>query len=139
MRAVGWSMRAHLRITTLSRVPTVSIVDDDDSVRGATARFVRLHGFLVHAFASAEEFLQSAVVDETACLITDVQMPGMSGYELQRRLIADGRRIPVIFITAFPQEGSRAKALKAGAIGFLTKPFDGNTLIGRLREAMKTG
>ncbi|WP_299638422.1 response regulator [Devosia sp.] len=132
-------MRAHLRITTLSRVPTVSIVDDDDSVRGATARFVRLHGFLVHAFASAEEFLQSAVVDETACLITDVQMPGMSGYELQRRLIADGRRIPVIFITAFPQEGSRAKALKAGAIGFLTKPFDGNTLIGRLREAMKTG
>lgn len=125
------------RITTLKRTPVVSIVDDDDSVRGATARYVRLHGFVVHTFASAEEFLQSTVVDETDCLITDVRMPGMSGIELQDRLIAEGRRIPIIFITAYPEEGSRAKALHAGALDFLTKPFEGKTLIGRVQEAMK--
>jgi FixJ family two-component response regulator len=72
------------------------------------------------------------------CLIADVQMPGMSGVELQSRLIAEGRRLPIIFITAFPDESVRARALKAGAICFLTKPFDGPTLIRHLDEALKT-
>ena len=127
---------AFARIGLLSSAPVVSIVDDDESVRVATAKLVRLHGFVAHAFASAEEFLAVARLDDTSCLITDVKMPGMSGVELQGRLIAQGKRIPVIFITAFPQEASRARALQAGAAGFLTKPFDGQTLIGLVRGAL---
>ena len=131
--------RATSRTTLLSKLPLVSIVDDDDAVRSATTRLVRLHGFSARAFASAEEFLHSAALDETACLITDLQMPGMSGTELRDRLLAQGRRIPVIFITAFPPEGCRAKALEAGAAGFLTKPFAGESLIACLRKAVAAG
>lgn len=109
---------------------------DDAAVRSATMRLVRLHGFSARAFASAEEFLRSAALDETACLITDMQMPGMSGTDLRDRLLAQGRRIPVIFITAFPPEGGRAKALGAGAAGFLTKPFAGESLIACVRKAV---
>ena len=98
----------------------ISIVDDDASVRVATDRLVRSLGYVAHAFASADEFLRSAEADETSCLI------------------AEGRRLPIIFITAFPDESVRARALKAGAICFLTKPFDGPTLIRHLDEALKT-
>ena len=126
-----------LRINQLSSDPVISIVDDDESVRLATAKLVRLHGFVAYGFASAQEFLQSPYISDTSCLITDVRMPGMSGIDLQRRLLDQGRRIPVIFITAFPGEGSHARALEAGAAGFLTKPFDGQTLITCLREALK--
>jgi FixJ family two-component response regulator len=98
---------------------------------------VHLHGFVVRAFGSAEEFLQSPDVGDTECLITDVRMPGMSGIELQDHLIAQGHQIPVIFITAFPEEPSRIKALAAGAIAFLNKPFDGATLIRCLHEALQ--
>jgi FixJ family two-component response regulator len=122
----------------LSGIPVISIVDDDASVRVATDRLVRSLGYVAHAFASADEFLRSAEANETLCLIADVQMPGMSGVELQSRLIAEGRRLPIIFITAFPDESVRARALKAGAICFLTKPFDGPTLIRHLDEALKT-
>ena len=115
------------RIGTLSSAPIVSIVDDDESVRVATTKLVRVHGFMAHGFASAEEFLQSPRAKETSCLITDVRMPGMSGVDLQSHLIAQGRRVPVIFITAFPEEGSQKRALAAGAVCFLTKPFDGQT------------
>ena len=125
------------RIGRLSSAPIVTIVDDDESVRLATAKFVRLHGFAAYEFASAEEFLQSPRAGDTSCLITDVRMPGMSGVELQCHLIAQGKRVPVIFITAFPEENSRARALAAGATCFLTKPFDGKTLIGCVREALK--
>jgi FixJ family two-component response regulator len=121
----------------LSRVPVISIVDDDTSVRLATNRLVRSLGYVAQGFASADEFLRSAEADETSCLILDVQMPGMSGVELQHRLIADGRCLPIIFITAFPDENVRARALKAGAIGVLTKPFDGSTLIRHLDTALK--
>lgn len=124
-------------LSRLSGAPVVSIVDDDESVRLATAKLVRLHGFVAHAFASAEEFLRSPHVSDTSCLITDVKMLGMSGVDLQRQLIAQGRRVPVIFVTAFPEEHSHARALAAGAAGFLTKPFDGRTLINCLYEALK--
>jgi FixJ family two-component response regulator len=117
--------------------PIVSIVDDDASVRVATAKLVRLHGFVAYAFASAEEFLQSSRVGETSCLITDMRMPGMSGVDLQSHLIAQGKRVPVIFITAFPEESSQARAMAEGAVCFLTKPFDGQTLVDCLREALK--
>jgi FixJ family two-component response regulator len=106
-------------------------------VRVATVKLVRLHGFVAYGFASAEEFLRSAHAGDTSCLITDVRMPGMSGVDLQSHLIAQGSRVPVIFITAFPEQSSQTRALAAGAVCFLTKPFDGQTLINCLSEAVK--
>jgi FixJ family two-component response regulator len=115
----------------------ISIVDDDECVRESTAQLIRSLGYDAAAFASAEEFLQSGQVRNTACLITDVQMPGVSGVELQRRLLADGHRVPIIFITAFPDERIRARVLGAGAIGFLSKPYHEESLIGCLGAALK--
>jgi FixJ family two-component response regulator len=115
----------------------VSIVDDDASVRVATARLVRVHGFETRVFASAEEFLDSPALDETSCLITDIRMPGMSGADLQGYLISHGRRFPVIFMTAFGDERSIAAIRAAGAAGLLTKPFDGQRLINCLNDAFK--
>ena len=125
------------RIDTLSASPVISIVDDDESVRVATTRLVRLYGFVAHGFSSAEEFLSSPQARDASCLITDLRMPGMSGVELQSHLIAQGRRVPVIFITAFPEADSEKRALAAGAVCFLTKPFDGQTLINYLSKALK--
>jgi FixJ family two-component response regulator len=95
----------------------ISIVDDDEAMREATKGLIRSLGYQVTTFASAEEFLQSDNVDETSCLIADVQMPGLSGIELQRDLIARGFKMPTIFITAFPEERTRCRALTAGAFG----------------------
>jgi FixJ family two-component response regulator len=106
-------------------------------VRVATTKLVRLHGFSTFSFASAEAFLQSPRLADTACLITDMRMPGMTGVELQSRLIAEGLRMPVIFVTAFPEESSRTAALQAGAVGFLSKPFDSNILIDCVRRAVQ--
>jgi FixJ family two-component response regulator len=105
-------------------VPLISIVDDDDTVRGATESLVRSLGFESRTFASAEAFLQSSSLPETRCLILDVQMPNMSGIELQERLSELGFEIPIIFITAYPDDGVRQRALQAGAIAFLLKPFE---------------
>jgi len=115
----------------------ISIVDDDECVRESTAQLIRSLGYDATAFASAEEFLQSGQVRNTSCLITDVQMPGVSGIELQRRLLADGHRLPIIFITAFPDDRVRARALGAGAVGFLNKPYHEESLIGRLGVALQ--
>jgi FixJ family two-component response regulator len=120
----------------LGQLPVISIIDDDASVRIATDRLVRSLGYVTHTFASADEFLRSPQVDTTSCVIADVQMPGMSGLELQDLLRAQGRRLPIVFITAFPEENVRARAIAAGAIGFLTKPFDGATLIKSLEAAL---
>jgi FixJ family two-component response regulator len=99
----------------LSKVPMISIVDDDRSLREATKGLVRSFGYGADAFASAEEFLQSDRVNDSSCLILDVNMPGLSGIELQSQLIARGNRMPIIFITAVPEETIRAKAIEAGA------------------------
>ena len=115
----------------------ISIIDDDASVRAATNNLVRSLGYTVHTFASAETFLHSAQLNDTSCAIADVQMPTLSGIELQSHLRAKGCRVPFIFITAFPEESVRARALKDGAIGFLTKPFDGGTLISCLNTALE--
>jgi FixJ family two-component response regulator len=115
----------------------ISIVDDDESIREATKCLVRSLGYEAATFCSAEEFLGSGRVKLTACLITDVQMPGLSGVELQDRMIADGHRVPVIFITAFPDERIRRRVFQAGAIGFLDKPFSEDQLIEHLNVAMK--
>lgn len=123
--------------TILPKIPVISIIDDDASVRVATNSLVRSLGYTVNTFASAEEFLRSAHLNDTSCVIADVQMPAMSGVELQALLLTQGQRVPFIFITAFPEETIRARALKAGAIGFLTKPFDGRTLIRCLDTALE--
>jgi FixJ family two-component response regulator len=120
----------------LTKVPVISIVDDDESVRVATKDLVRSLGYATATFSSAEEFLRSSRLDDTACLITDLQMPGMSGLELQRRLLARGCSLPIIFMTAFPEARSRAQALAAGALGFLSKPLDDELLVSYLGEAL---
>ena len=115
----------------------ISIVDDNESARESTRSLIRSLGHLAFTFSSAEEFLNSDSVRKTSCLITDIQMPGMSGIELQRRLIAEGIRIPIIFITGFPETSLRARVLEAGAVGFLSKPFEESSLIGCLDAALK--
>src|ERR1700730_13621171 len=107
----------------------IAIVDDDESIRLMTASLLRSFGFNAQGFASAEEFLQSPELGETSCLISDVQMPGISGLELQSRLASTNRRTPIILITAFPDPQIQERALAGGAVCFLTKPFDGQTLI----------
>jgi FixJ family two-component response regulator len=116
--------------------PTISIVDDDASVRAATESLVRSLGFTARTFASAAEFLCSPYLEATACVIADVAMPDMSGVEMQDALIERGSRLPVIFITAFPEERTRKRALDAGAVGFLSKPFDACTMIDCLDKAL---
>ncbi len=102
----------------------ISIVDDDAFVREATADFIDSLGYAVRTFPSAEEFLASGHLQNTKCLITDLQMPGLDGLQLQDCVLRRGYRIPIIFITAFPKESARARAVDAGAVAFLTKPFD---------------
>jgi FixJ family two-component response regulator len=114
----------------------ISIVDDDKSVRDATRTLIRSLGHSASTFSSAEEFLESGRLCDTSCLIVDVQMPGMSGIELQDHLIARGDCPPVIFVTAFPDGGVQERALGAGAIGFLTKPFSEECLIACLDRAL---
>jgi FixJ family two-component response regulator len=106
-------------------------------VRATTDSLVRSLGYIVHTFASAEEFLRSNRLDDLSCVIADVQMPGMSGVELQAYLLTRGYRVPFIFFTAFPDERIRAQALRAGAICYLTKPFDGDSLVQGLQAALK--
>jgi FixJ family two-component response regulator len=115
----------------------ISIVDDDESVRESAKWLIQSLGYDTETFASAEEFLSSDRVRDTACLITDVKMTGMSGVELQSHLLANGYRTPVIFMTAFPGERVRARALKAGAVGFLSKPFEEGSLIACLDKALQ--
>jgi FixJ family two-component response regulator len=125
------------RVCQLSNLEIISIVDDDASARVATDRLVRSLGWRARTFASCEEFLQSPQLEDTQCLVTDVQMPRVDGLELQRRLSAQGRRIPIIFMTAFPDEATRTRALAAGAVCFLTKPFDASTLSECIETALR--
>jgi FixJ family two-component response regulator len=101
----------------------ISIVDDDFWVREATADYLRSRGYPVAAFASAEDFLESDQIDQTTCAVVDIQLPGLSGIDLQRRLRATGRTTPVIFITALADDDVRSRAMAAGAVAFLRKPF----------------
>ena len=123
-------------MATLSKTPIISIVDDDESLRVAAGDLVASLGFVALTFASAEAFLQSGDVARTSCLVTDIQLPGMSGLDLQDRLRAEGHRVPIIFITAFPEPKLKRRAEAAGAAAFLVKPFDGRELIARIEEAL---
>jgi FixJ family two-component response regulator len=120
----------------LSTVSVIAVIDDDASVRIATGNLLNSHGYLVDTFASAEEFLQSTRLNDSSCIIADVQMSAMSGLDLLDHMHAQGYATPFIFITAFPEESVRARALKAGAIGFLAKPFAGLALLGCIKTAL---
>ena len=116
----------------------ISVIDDDTSVRAATVDLLDSAGVTCQAFASAEAFLASRWLARTSCLILDVSMPGLSGIELQRKLLQDGHSIPVIFITAFPREQMRAQAAASGAICWLLKPYSGTELLRCIRIALGT-
>ena len=124
------------RSSRVAGAPIISVIDDDPSVRTATARLVRSMGFSVYAFASAQEFLSSPQLSETSCVIADVQMPGMTGVELQDHLIAHDHSMPIIFITAFPHDRVRERAMNAGAVCFLSKPFDEMRLLECVEQAL---
>src|ERR1700686_4972663 len=116
----------------------VAIVDDDDSMRSALAGLLKAVGLVTQPFASAEEFLNSGQQHQTACLIADIRMPGMSGLELQARLNADRCRIPTIFITAHGDAKMRLQALREGAVEFLSKPFADEALLESVRGALES-
>jgi FixJ family two-component response regulator len=123
----------------LSRAAIIAIVDDDESVRAAMSSLVRSLGYQACEFASAEAFLASPRRQDTACLIADVQMPGMSGLELQDALLARDQCLPIIFITAFPADRIRQRAEAAGAMGFFSKPVDSQKIIHCLDAALTRG
>jgi FixJ family two-component response regulator len=118
-------------------VPLISIVDDDDNVRLATGGLVETFGYDVETFKSGEAFLSSKSLEKTKCLIADVRMRGMSGPQLQEHLLRMGTKIPVIFITSFPLGSVRDQVMERGAVAYLTKPFDRDTLEKRLQLALE--
>ena len=121
----------------MSEAPLISIVDDDALVGDGIAALVESLGYNAATFTSAEHFLRSDVIAETTCLITDMQMPGLSGLELQEALQSQGHQTPVIVITGYPNEKHRTRALENGAVGYLSKPFNEQTLIEYLTVAIK--
>src|ERR1700736_5791585 len=116
----------------------ISVVDDDESMREAVRVLMKSLGFTAEAFASAEEFLNSRQLPRTCCLITDVQMPGMTGLELHRHFVALGKSIPTILITAYPHHGGRERALGGGVVCSLRKPFDERDLLAGIHAALST-
>jgi FixJ family two-component response regulator len=121
----------------MSENPLIAVVDDDTSMRGALRNLLRSVGFRAAAFASAEEFLQAGQLQDTACVIVDVRMPRMSGLELQQHLATIQCPVPLIFITAHGDEEARARALRAGAVDFLYKPFSEKVLLGAIQSALQ--
>jgi FixJ family two-component response regulator len=121
----------------VSETPLIVCVEDDAGVRDAITGFIAALGFAAETFSSAEEFLHSGRLDHTSCLIIDVKLTGMSGLELQTRLVAMGCNTPVIIITAFPDERVHAQALSAGAVCFLTKPIAKDDLVDCIDQALK--
>jgi len=122
----------------VANLPLISVVDDDESVRESLSGLIRSVGFGVMVFASAEEFLHSDQLSDTDCLILDVRMPGMSGLELQRQLVAIDKLIPAIFITAHGDEDARVRALNEGAVEYLLKPFSEESLLTAIDTALNS-
>jgi FixJ family two-component response regulator len=120
------------------KAKVVAVVDDDDLMRTALRGLLQSVGLLAQSFASAEDFLKCGQQHATACLITDIRMPGMSGLELQAQLNADHCRIPTIFITAHGDARMRVQAMRVGAVEFLAKPFDDEALLESVRAAMES-
>jgi len=120
-----------------AKVPLISIIDDDESIRLGVVSLVKSIGFDARSFDSADRYLNSAERSETSCIVSDIQMPGTSGLDLQTRLAAQADRTPIIFITAFPRFDVQKRALAAGAFYFLAKPFDDQDLIDCIQTALK--
>ena len=121
----------------MGRIPLISIVDDDAALRNSLDDLVQSIGFRTQGFASAEAFVSSNEARDTTCLILDVRMPGISGLDLQRQLVATNWRIPIIFVTSHANDDARARALKAGAVAFLYKPFREEELVDAIDAALK--
>jgi FixJ family two-component response regulator len=133
LRTIRSALRGQLEVAE----NLISLVDDDESVRRTTTLLIESFGFHSAAFDSAHSFLKSDQLHKTACLIVDVQMPGMNGLELQSHLATAGYKIPIIFVTAYDNKESRKQALHAGAIAFLGKPFSDKLLLQAIREALR--
>ena len=116
--------------------PIIYIVDDDESVLKAMQRLIRSMDMDVKTFASGQEFLDSSFRDQNACLIADIKMPVMGGMELQQKVVAQGSKLPVIFITAFDSKNLRSQAKEAGAAGYFQKPVDGQALLDLIQWAL---
>jgi FixJ family two-component response regulator len=123
----------------MPKVSLVSVVEDDQFFRESMRRLMRSLGYSVEAFSSAADFLASPLLAETACLVADVHMPGMTGIELYRHLVATGDAIPTILVTAYPDDTDRARALNDGVVCYLPKPLDERRLICCLRAALRAG
>jgi FixJ family two-component response regulator len=122
---------------TSGEYPLVAVVDDDESVRESLPDLLREFGFATHSFSSAEEFLTSNILVQTECLILDIAMPGMTGFDLQRELKHRGHSIPIIFISAHKDEVVRRRAFQQGAVEFLFKPFSDTALLQALETALR--
>ena len=122
----------------MTKKPVFSIVDDDPSVRESTVDLLNSMGFLAQTFPAADDFLKSDRVNCTSCLIADVRMPGMTGIELYDHLVASGNLIPTILVTAFPNDRDRARALQAGVLCYLAKPFKDSELFACLERALSS-
>ena len=131
------AIRSALPVQSKARGNLISLVDDDESIRRTTTLLIQSFGFQAAAFESAESFLKSGQLHETSCLIVDVQMPRMNGLQLQRYLAASGYRLPIIFITAYDNKESRQQAMQAGAIAFLSKPFNDKHLLQTIRATLR--
>jgi FixJ family two-component response regulator len=118
------------------KTPLISIVDDDWSLVEATVSLIQSVGYLAEGFRSAEDFLKSSQLLKTDCLILDIRMPSIGGFELQRRLAARNYQIPIIFVTSYDGEDAQIQAAQAGAVGFLCKPFSQESLFRAVRSAL---
>ena len=121
------------------RARIVSVVDDDESLRRSLRNLLGSVGFRVETFPSAEAFLQSVHRDQTGCLVLDLRMPGMNGFDLLRHLSDTSSRIPTVILTAHGDDEARQRSLQAGAVAFLNKPFNGNALLAAVRTALGQG
>jgi len=133
------TVRSALPVQLRESKKLISIVDDDESIRRTTTLLIQSFGFQAAAFESADSLLKSGQLQETSCLIVDVQMPGMNGLQLHRHLAASGYRIPIIFITAYDNKESRQQAMQAGAVAFLSKPFNDDLLLEAIRATVRDG